>query len=156
MRGYCPDRPIDQLQGQWEFVSVNRPNSTTAFFDFPLHDGGVYPAVGRELRTASDQLPASIITVSGTQLKLGDRVLAEISHQRQNLEVVMLLDPDGKKRHCNGRYKLKGGPSPEYEANTAAHPESLILEVCELQFEPDATQATKQTYEFRPVKAETR
>ena len=85
VRGYCPDRPIDQLQGQWEFVSVNRPNSTTAFFDFPLHDGGVYPAVGRELRTASDQLPASIITVSGTQLKLDDRVLAEISHQRQNL-----------------------------------------------------------------------
>ena len=90
------------------------------------------------------------------KLKLGDRVLAEISHQRQNLEVVMLLDPDGKKRHCNGRYKLKGGPSPEYKANTAAHPESLILEVCELQFEPDATQATKQTYEFRPVKAERR
>ena len=59
VRGYCPDRPVDQLQGQWEFVSVNRPNSTTAFFDFPLHDGGVYPAVGRELRTASSLFLAS-------------------------------------------------------------------------------------------------
>ncbi len=152
VRGYCPDRPIDQLQGQWEFVSVNRPNSTTAFFDFPLHDGGVYPAVGRELRTASDQLPASIITVRGTQLKLGDRVLAEISHQRQNLEVVMLLDPDGKKRHCNGRYELIGGPSPEYKPNAAPAPELLILEVCELRNDSDTTQATKQTFEFRPVK----
>ena len=156
VRGYCPDRPIDQLQGQWEFVSVNRPNSTTAFFDFPLHDGGAYPAVGRELRTASDQQPASIINVSGTQLKLGDRVLAEISHQRQNLEVVMLLDPDGKKRHCNGRYEFKGGPSPEYKPNADPARELLILEVCELRDDSDATQATKQIYEFRPVKVETR
>ena len=86
------------------------------------------------------------------KLKLGDRVLAEISHQRQNLEVVMLLDPDGKKRHCNGRYELKGGPSPEYKPNTAPAPELLILEVCELRNDSATTQATKQTFEFRPVK----
>ena len=128
------------------FRSVNRPNNTTAFFDFPLHDGGVYPAVGRELRTASAQLPAYIITVSGTQLKLGDRVLAEISHQRQGAGAVMLLDPDGKKRHCNGRYELKGGPTPEYKENAVPAPESLILEVCELHDDPSATQNTKQTY----------
>jgi hypothetical protein len=152
VRGYCPDRPIEQLQGRWEFVSVNRPNSTTAFFDLPLHPGGVYPAVGRELRTASDQLPASIITVSGTQLKLGDRVLAAISHQRQGAGAVLLLDPDGKKRHCNGRYELKGGPSPEYKPNDAPAPELLIVEVSELLNNRDATQATKQIYEFRPVK----
>ena len=87
-----------------------------------------------DFQAASDQQPASIITVSGTQLKLGDRVLGEISNHRESSGFVMLLDPDGKKRHCNGRYKLNGGPSPEYEANTAAHPESLILEICELQF----------------------
>jgi HEAT repeat protein len=151
VRGYCPDRPIDQLQGQWEFVSVNRLSSSTPFFDFPLHPGGVYPGMGREIRTASPELPPSIINVSGTQLKLGGRVLAEISHQRQNLEIVMLLDPDGKKRHCNGRYEFKGGPSPEYKPNATPNPELLILEVCELQDDSGATQVTKQTFEFRPV-----
>lgn len=152
VRGYCPDRPIDQLQGQWEFVSVNRPSSSTPFFDFPLHPGGVYPAVGCEIRTASPELPPSIINVSGTQLKLGGRVLAEISHQRQNLEIVMLLDPDGKKRHCHGGYNFKGGPTPEYKPNVAPAPDLLILEVSELLNNLDATQATKQIYEFRRVK----
>ncbi len=139
VRGYCPDRPIDTLQGQWEFVSVQRPEGSTAFF---------------ELQAASHQQPATVITVSGTQLKLGDRLLGEISHHRQSSgpDFEMLLDPDGKKRHCNGSYEYKGGPSPEYKANTAAAPEFLVLEVCDLQFEPDATEATKQTYEFRPVK----
>jgi hypothetical protein len=107
--------------------------------------------MGREIRTASPELPPSIINVSGTQLKLGGRVLAEISHQRQNLEIVMLLDPDGKKRHCNGRYEFKGGPSPEYKPNATPNPELLILEVCELQDDSGATQVTKQTFEFRPV-----
>ena len=90
----------------------------------------------------------------GTQLKLGDRVLGEISLQRGSIGpgFEMLLDPDGNKRHCNGRYEFKGGPSPGYKANTAADPEFLVLEVCELMSDRDSTQATKQTFEFRPVK----
>jgi hypothetical protein len=129
VRGYCPDRPIDKLQGEWEFVSMQKPEGSSPFFD---------------LQTSSDQQSASLVTISGTQLRLGDRVLAEFSHYRSGSRqgVALLLDPDGKKRHCHGGYNFKGGPSPEY----------LIVEVSELLNHLDATHATKQIYKFRSVK----
>jgi hypothetical protein len=142
VRGYCPDLPINKLQGEWEFVSLQKPEGSSPFF---------------ELQASSDQQPSSVITISGTQLKLGDRVLAELSHYRSGSRqgVALLLDPDGKRRHCHGCYNFKGGPSPEYKPNVASAPELLILEVSELHNDPIATQATKQIYEFRPVRAVT-
>lgn len=132
VRGYCPDLPIDKLQGEWEFISMQKPESSSPFF---------------ELQASSDQQPSSVITISGTQLKLGDRVLAELSYYRSGSRqgVALLLDPDGKKRHCHGWNKSEGGQTPET-------PLTLTLEVSELQNDPSATQATKQIFEFRPVK----
>ncbi len=138
VRGYCPDLPIDKLQGEWEFVSMQKPEGSSPLFDF---------------QASSDQQPSTVITISGTQLKLGDRGLAELSHYRSGSRqgVALLLDPDGKKRHCHGGYNFKGGSSPEYKPNVAPAPELLILEVSELLNSLDATQATKQIYEFRRV-----
>ena len=65
-----------------------------------------------DLQAASDQQPASAITISGTQLRIGDRVVAEISHHRNLGGFVMLLDPDGSKLHCNGSFRLAGGRRP--------------------------------------------
>jgi hypothetical protein len=103
-------------------------------------------------------MSASVVTVSGTQLKLGERVLGEISHHRLSSGpgLEMLLDPDGKKRHCNGRYEFRGGLEPEYKKYADAASAILTLEVCELQDDPDATKNSKQTYEFRPVSVEKR
>ena len=136
VRGYCPDLPIDKLQGEWEFVTMQKPEGSSPFFDF---------------QASSDQPPSSVITITGTQLKLGDRVLAELSHYRSGSRqgVALLLDPDGKKRHCHGGYSFKGGLSPE---NVAPAPELLLVEVSELLNNLDATQATKQIYKFRRVK----
>ncbi len=51
-----------------------------------------------DLQASSDQQPASVVTISGTQLKLGDRVLAKLSHYRSGSRqgVQLLLDPNGK------------------------------------------------------------
>jgi hypothetical protein len=135
VRGYCPDLPINKLQGEWEFVSIQKPEGSTPFFD---------------LQAASDQRPSSVITVNGTKLMLGERVLGETSHHRGRNDrgLEMLLDPNGKMRHCNGRFDFNS----EYEVNGALEPEWLKLEVYELLSDWDATQTTKQTYEFRPVK----
>lgn len=132
VRGYCPDLPIDQLQGEWEFVSTQKPEGSSPFFDF---------------QASSAQQPSSVITITGTQLKLGNRVLAELSHYRTGSRqgMQLLLDPDGKKRHCHGWYKSEGGQTQET-------PLTLTLEVSELHDDPSATQATKQSFEFRPVK----
>lgn len=132
VRGYCPDRPIEQLQGQWKYVSLTKLDGSSPFLD---------------LEAASDQQPACTITISGTQLKVGDRVAAEITHQRKLGGFVMLLDPDGRKLHCNGSFRLAGGPSPNIDA--VASPVSVTLEICELRNDYDATQATKQIYELR-------
>ncbi len=136
VRGYCPDRPIDQLQGEWEFVSMQKPESSTPFFD---------------LQASSDQQPASLITIRGTQFKLGDRVLAELSHPRSSNGVALLLDPNGKKRlHCNGRYDF----NPEFLTSSPRKLEWVKLEVCELLEDSIAMEKSKQTYVFRPFKRE--
>ncbi len=90
-----------------------------------------------------------MITISGTQLKLGDRVLAELSHYRSGSRqgVALLLDHDGRKLHCNGSFRIAGGPSPSVGAATS--PQKVTLEICELRNEYDSTQATKQTYELQ-------
>lgn len=87
---------------------------------------------------------------------LGQRVLAELSCYRSGSRqgVALLLDPDGKKRHCHGGYNFKGGPTPEYKPNAVPAPELLIVEVCELRNNWDATQTTNQIYEFRRKIAE--
>ena len=138
VRGYCPDLPIDKLQGEWEFVSIQKPEGSSPFFDF---------------QTSPEQQPSSSVKISGTQLKQGGRVLAELSHYRSGSRqgVALLLDPDGKKRHCHGGYNFKSSPSPEYKPNVAPAPELLIVEVIELLNNRDATQTTKQIYEFRRI-----
>ena len=139
VRGYCPDLPIDKLQGEWEFISIQKPEDSPPFFAF---------------QASSDQQSASVITISGTQLKLGDQLLAELSHYRSGSRqgVALLLDPDGKKRHCNGRYDF----NPEFLISSSSRLEWLKLEVRELLDDSDATERSKQVYEFRPLKREAR
>ncbi len=134
VRGYCPDLPIEKLQGEWEFVSMEKPEGSTPIFDF---------------QASSDQQPSSVITITGTQLKLGDRVLAEISHYRTGSRqgMQLLLDPDGRKLHCNGSFRIAGGSSPSVGASNS--PQTVTLEICKLRNEYDSTQATKQTYELQ-------
>ncbi len=132
VRGYCPDLPIEKLQGDWEFVAMEKPDGSTPFFD---------------LQAPSDQQASSVITIEGTQLKLGERVLAEISLHRLG-SVALLLDPDGKKRHCNGRYDF----NLEYRISSSSKLEWVKLEIHELLDDWHATERSKQTYEFRPLK----
>ncbi len=103
-----------------------------------------------DLHASSDQQPASVITISGTQLKLGDRVLAEISHYRSGSGpgVALLLDPNGKKLHYNGRYDF----NHEFQISSSSKLEWVKLEVRELLDDRHAPERSKQTYEFRPLK----
>ncbi len=137
VRGYCPDLPIDQLQGEWEFVAMEKPEGSTPIFDF---------------QASSDQQPSSVITITGTQLKLGDRVLAKISHYRTGSRqgMQLLLDPDGRKLHCKGSFRIAGSASPSVGAATS--PQTVTLEICKLHNEHDSTQGTKQTYELQITK----
>ncbi len=139
VRGYCPDLPIDKLQGEWVFVSIEKTEGSAPFFDF---------------QASSDQQPASVITISGTQLKLGDRVLAELSHYRSGSRqgMQLLLDADGKKLHCNGWHSF----NPEFQLSSGSRPEWVKLEVRELLNDSNATEKSKQVYEFRPLKSEAR
>ncbi len=113
---------------------MQKPEGSSSIFDF---------------QASSDQQPSSVITITGTQLKLGDRVLAEISHYRTGSRqgMQLLLDPDGRKLHCNGSFRIAGGSSPSVGASNS--PQTVTLEICKLRNEYDSTQATKQTYELQ-------
>ncbi len=102
-----------------------------------------------DLQASSDQQPASVVTISGTQLKLGDRVLAKLSHYRSGSRqgVQLLLDPNGKKLHCSGWHNF----NPDLRINSTSKPESVKLEVRELLSDSNAAEKSKQIYEFRPL-----